>query len=211
MKSGTFFIVFVIIFFIGWPLRTIPAGGEETTAPRNGVMPGRQVVPPDIRADIRGIKILPGPHPASSRILSALAFAVLAGTLSAYYLSRKKKAAEALSPYEIASHALETLRKQDILLPDHIVDFYTEISGIIRHYLESACDIEAVAMTTEEFFTEIKESGAIPPELGELLRDFMTRCDLVKFAGYEPSPTEKASILSSAQEIIERIRGNAAT
>jgi hypothetical protein len=214
MKPGSISIIFVIIFFIGWPLKTFPAKGEVNMAPRNGAMPGQQTLPSDIRADmrtdIRDIKVPPEPRFASAYIISALAFAILAGAVSAYYLSRKKKEAQALAPYEIAFQALETLREQDLRLRDHIADYYTELTGIIRRYLESECDLRAAGMTTEEFFSEIRESRALPPELGEILRDVMTRCDLVKFAGYEPSPTERAAILDSAQEIIERIRGNAA-
>jgi hypothetical protein len=61
-------------------------------------------------------------------------------------------------------------------------------------------------MTTEEFLTKVKEDSALSLEHKGLLREFLTNCDLVKFAKYQPAETEASLALTSAKRLIDQTK-----
>jgi hypothetical protein len=61
-------------------------------------------------------------------------------------------------------------------------------------------------MTTEEFLTAVRETSGLSQEQINLLSDFMTLCDSVKFAGHEPSAEEANRSFEALQKIIELTR-----
>ena len=60
--------------------------------------------------------------------------------------------------------------------------FAVEVSEAARKYLEDRFGLRAPERTTEEFLAELSGSVALDGRHKELLADFLTRCDLVKFA-----------------------------
>lgn len=103
-------------------------------------------------------------------------------------------------PWHEAQEAL------DALLADerrHDVDtLYTELTRILRHYIERRFDIRAPERTTEEFIEEARHSQQLAP-FREQLEEFLTHADLVKFAGYAPSETEVGTSVESCRGFIE--------
>jgi len=162
------------------------------------------------RADIRDIR---GPKSFTSRmrlyILIASALLLIIGGVFGF-ISLKKKQEESKSPptpaYIIAYEALAALEKKDYIRHGQTKAYYIELSDIVRHYLENRFNIRAPEMTTEEFLLKVKEDISLSVEHKGLLRDFLTNCDLVKFAKYQPAQTEASLALASARRLVDQTK-----
>jgi hypothetical protein len=82
-------------------------------------------------------------------------------------------------------------------------EFCILVSDIIRWYLEERFDFHAPERTTEEFLNELSASNVLAPDQKESLVEFLNRCDLVKFARYEPSEPELRDLHSAAVRLVE--------
>ena len=142
---------------------------------------------------------------------------VLLGMLIAgivlYLLWRRKKRIEALlneeellSPDERAYRLLSRLKAEDLPSKGMIKEYYTKLSDIVRHYLEERFSFRAPEMTTEEFMEFVKRSPELLREHKELLKDFLSHCDMVKFAKYGPTPLEMIDSYSSAEKLIDQTK-----
>jgi hypothetical protein len=151
----------------------------------------------DIR-DIRGPKFI---WPAW------LVPALLAGTVLLAWLGRAawrrlhRRRARELLPFEVALQRLENLRA--LLQPERALEFSTEISGIIRSYIEQRFDVTATHQTTEEFLRDLlASSNASLAKHRALLSAFLHQCDLVKFAGMSLTLQSMESLHASARTFV---------
>lgn len=160
-------------------------------------------------ADIRDIK---GPvnfsRKVSLYVVSGALLLFIAGGVAVLLMRRKRKveAIPTRPAHEIAYEALEELKKKDFLKNGKIKEFYIELSFIVRHYLENRFNIRAPEMTTEEFLISVKGSGVLSHEHKNLLRDFLSHCDLVKFATYHPPEKEVELSLQAAERLIDQTK-----
>ena len=81
--------------------------------------------------------------------------------------------------------------------------FCTAVSDTIRFYLEERFDFRAPERTTEEFLYELQKTNLLLPDQKESLGEFLKRCDLVKFARYEPGEPELHDLHGSAVRLVE--------
>ncbi|HNX90556.1 MAG TPA: hypothetical protein PKY78_08945 [Candidatus Omnitrophota bacterium] len=109
-------------------------------------------------------------------------------------------------PHEVAYEELSKLKGKD--LPGHgmIKEYYSDLSDIARHYLEARFNCRAPEMTTEEFLYYLKQDGAMEAKHKELLRDFLTQCDMVKFAKYGPTPIEMIDSYKLAEKLVDETK-----
>jgi hypothetical protein len=77
------------------------------------------------------------------------------------------------------------------------------VSDTIRVYLEERFNFRAPERTTEEFLHELQGTDLLTAEQKEKLGEFLERCDLVKFAKYEPGEPELRDLHSSAVRLVE--------
>ena len=159
--------------------------------------------------DIRDIK---PPVGFKSRIIYFLIIAALFFVVMAVFFGLKgwkERAAARIhrrSAWEIAYERLEALTKKGLAAKGMINEYYIELSDIVRRYLEDRFSLRAPEMTTEEFLATIRDSGNLSYEHKSLLRDFLSGCDLVKFAKYGPTDQEAASSFDSAKRLIDQTR-----
>lgn len=105
----------------------------------------------------------------------------------------------AIPPYR---RALERLRAAlDLIHDPH--RFTVEVSHTLRVYLEERFNLHAPERTTEEFLTELQAGQVLTPLQQQLMADFLTRCDLVKFARYEPGEPELRELYDAAVRLVE--------
>jgi len=132
--------------------------------------------------------------------------AVLALVVAAYFLWKwwKKRQANrpAAKPVPPFTRVLNRLRESRRFLADPKI-FCTEVSDAIRVYLEEEFHLPASERTTEEFLQEAMASPALHEDSRSLLEQFLTQCDLVKFARMEPSTDELEVILSKSTQFVE--------
>jgi hypothetical protein len=136
---------------------------------------------------------------------------VIAGT-GAFFLIRKRRivadirAEVYLSPHERAYQELERLIAQDLIEKGEIKPFYQEISLILRRYIENRFGIHAPELTTEEFLEGLKTDTIFPAAYQNLLKNFLTHCDLVKFAAHQPTTEDIQNTFDSCKKFIEETK-----
>lgn len=81
--------------------------------------------------------------------------------------------------------------------------FASTVSDAVRIYLEESFELRAPEQTTEEFLHELQNSNRLDATVKESLGEFLSRCDLVKFAKYEPTQMELEELHSAALRIVE--------
>jgi hypothetical protein len=135
---------------------------------------------------------------------------IIAGAGTIPFLLKRKKNEEILAyrrpAHEIAYEALEALKKKEYLKHGQTKNYYIELSDIVRRYLENRFNLHAPEMTTEEFLNAVRQDKALSYEHKSLLRDFLSHCDLVKFAKYQP-PQEEANLsFESAKRLVDQTK-----
>ena len=81
--------------------------------------------------------------------------------------------------------------------------FCIAVSDTLRGYLEERFTFRAPERTTEEFLHELQATTLLTPAQKTSLGDFLTNCDLVKFAKYEPGEPELLDLHGSALRLVE--------
>ena len=114
-----------------------------------------------------------------------------------------KRARAAIVP-PIPAHVRAKQRLQEALaLMNQPRPFCILVSDTVRWYLEERFQFRAPERTTEEFLHELQASNLLTVEQKSTLGDFLQRCDLVKFARYEPHQAELENLHSSALRLVE--------
>ena len=114
------------------------------------------------------------------------------------------------TPQEIAYELLERLLKEDLIAKGLVREYYYRITNILRHYIEDRFSLLAPERTTEEFLTEMAHTNQLDDTHKILIREFLERCDMVKYAKYGPSNLEIKETYDAAKrfidETIERLK-----
>ena len=130
------------------------------------------------------------------------ALALVAASVAAWRHWRNKRTQIAtekiLPPHE---RARLKLRAAPLLIGDPRA-FCILVADTIRLYLEERFDLHAPERTTEEFLYELQSSPVLTAAHKEALGEFLTQCDLVKFARHEPMQTELETLLDFANRLI---------
>ncbi len=131
---------------------------------------------------------------------------VLAVAAIAYFVWRqwRRKGAQPVVVPIIPPHvrAREKLREA-LGLIGQPQPFCILVSDTIRVYLEERFTFHAPDRTTEEFLHELKASELLLPDQKQSLGGFLSVCDMVKFARYEPGPPELQALYDSAVRLID--------
>jgi hypothetical protein len=84
--------------------------------------------------------------------------------------------------------------------------FCIEVSDALRVYLEERFDLRAPERTTEEFLQELNGAVQLNAAQKTCLADFLERCDLVKFARFEPTESALRELQESALRLVDETR-----
>jgi hypothetical protein len=128
------------------------------------------------------------------------------------YLRRNKKKVTVRifkSAHEIAYARLQLLVQEDLIKAGKVKEFYESISDILRHYIEDRFELMAPERTTEEFLFEIRDTGILSEGDRKALMEFLTHCDLVKFAKHSPTNEQIQHTFDLAKDFIEQTKSEA--
>ena len=156
-------------------------------------------------ADAQDIRDIRDPIPLGPNLLWLwITLAVLALAALAWWRSKRPKPPPINPALLIPPHrrAKERLRGATELISDPYA-FCSLVSDVIRLYLEERFDLHAPDRTTEEFLAELREGTQLKEDHKALLENFLTKCDLVKFARIEPSEPELRDLLEAATRLID--------
>jgi hypothetical protein len=103
----------------------------------------------------------------------------------------------------IALKALEQLKKKKLWEQGFVKQYYSELTEIIRIYLENRWNIYAMEMVSSEIISEVKKKE-IDPQTIEILQKMLQSADLVKFAKWNPLPDDHDMAYKNAYSFIEK-------
>lgn len=104
-----------------------------------------------------------------------------------------------ISPQDRARQKLEAA----LAFIDQPKPFVIEVSDTLRTYLEERFQFHAPERTTEEFLQELHGTPRLTTEQKFALGQFLERCDLVKFARYEPLRPELMELHEAASRLVD--------
>lgn len=113
--------------------------------------------------------------------------------------------------HEIAYANLRALVARKLVEQGKIKEFYERISGILRYYIEHRFDLHAPERTTEEFLGELGWTDVLAGPDKAVLEEFLTHCDLVKFAKHDPTTEQIQRTFDLVKDFIERTKSDDAT
>lgn len=143
---------------------------------------------------------------------AAVLAAVVAGII---LLLRRKPKEKAKAPEpELPLHvrilaALDEIDKKRLWQQGMHKQYQTEVTDLLRGYVEQRFGTPALEKTTDELLQELKLSsmhGGHREQLGNILR----LADLVKFAKLTPAPTENEQLMSAAVRLVQETTEHAA-
>lgn len=158
-------------------------------------------------ADIKPLQSLP--LPAWVYVVIAVALLLIAG--GGYWLfkiwqkhrkaEKPKPVAPLKPPYQLALEKLASLEAYRLESQEDFKKFYSDLSDILREFLEHYYGVPALEQITSEILYALRTK--LPAEQIEKYRQVFERADLVKFAKFYPSKIEARESLSLSNAIIE--------
>ncbi|PWK25680.1 BatD family protein [Maribacter polysiphoniae] len=134
-------------------------------------------------------------------LLVILAVLALAAALLYWFVFRKKPLTNAekealLPPYDRALLELKKLDNSKYLIQDEYKQYYSELTDIVRSYLEEDANVSAMESTTDELIDKLellKDAGELELDKDTInqFKNILRTADLVKFAKSKP-PTNVA-------------------
>ncbi len=145
----------------------------------------------------------------------ALGILALIIAIVLYFVLRNKKEnipiEERIPPYELAMQRLNQLDAKQLYQNDKIKLYYSELTGIVRTYIERELHIPALESTTNELIETITDFNKIstldlPKETIKNLEGLLKEADLVKFAKSKPVAIEIESHRTDSENIINNLK-----
>jgi hypothetical protein len=219
---GRTFLQWYILDTYETGILTIPEAAVKYRG--KGVEEWREITTDEIKVEVlsllneaeagAGIRDIKGPRSLYDLRYVYIALSVLAAVIIiiilAIYYKKRKMAKESVIPprpaHEIALEALTELKHGNLVKEGMIKEYYFELSDIVRHYLENRFSLKAPEMTTEEFLSHVRQTAVLRSDHKSLLREFLSHCDMVKFAKYFPAEKEIASSFESAMNLVEQTK-----
>lgn len=105
-------------------------------------------------------------------------------------------------PEEIALEELEKIKSKRLVDKGEYKLFHTEVSTVVRTYIENKFHMQAMEMPTSELMRHFQRHDRLDSTHVSTLRALLEVADLVKFAKYKPSSSECADVMERAERFI---------
>lgn len=141
-------------------------------------------------------------------IIGGLLFIGLAVFVFFYFIKNKKTAIPVVAPpppietlQEQALKMLAKLEQKQLWQAAQVKEYYSELTDIVRSYIEARYDVPTLELTTDEILYSAKRHGELSRHT-ELLGSILYLADLAKFAKAEPLPHEHTAAMEHAVQFI---------
>jgi hypothetical protein len=144
-------------------------------------------------------------------LLVVLGAAALAGGAYAWWVWRGRAPGEAGAnpspddPYEAAVARLQGLERRHPTGREACTAFYVDLSDTLRVYMARRMGLHAPERTTAEVVAALRRRPEVGAQAARRLHEVLQQADLVKFAGAHPTPDARASVLSTAQDVLRAL------
>lgn len=151
----------------------------------------------------------PVPTPLAVYLLVTLLVIILIAASTFLYLSRRARATPPAIetppqrlPHEIASERLVQIEEQNLVAQGQLKLYHIQLSQVIRQYLNDRYHIPALELTTDDLLEALRREEIQETHL-RLIQEFLTACNLVKYAKHVPSEPEAHTRMAEAQQVID--------
>ncbi|MCM4171165.1 hypothetical protein DHD32_06720 [Arenibacter sp. TNZ] len=145
-------------------------------------------------------------------LLWILGILLVAGAALYWFVFRKKALSDAekvalLPPFDRAILGLKELEKSKYLIQDDYKSYYSELTDIVRSYLEEDVHVTALESTTDQLIDKLemmKDAGQLKLD-NETIQQFkkvLQTSDLVKFAKSKPENSVAEQDRKSVEQIV---------
>lgn len=108
-------------------------------------------------------------------------------------------------PYDLAVNRLQKLRARKLAENGQDKEYYTELTDILREYLQGRFGISAREMTSRQIIEAVVENAETSP-YGEEFTQLLETADFVKFAKVRALPDENTRSFSTVQNFVEKTK-----
>jgi len=165
---------------------------------------------------VKGITDIKPPLEAPFRLSEIMRFIIIGLVVillafAGYYIYIKYKRKEPIirwraKPKEpahiVALRNLDILTEKKLWQQNRIKEYYTELTDIVRIYIEDRFMIMAMEQVSEEILERFSYTKLIDSFMYEKLKRILSLSDLVKFAKLIPLPDENDLMLKNAYEFV---------
>jgi hypothetical protein len=141
------------------------------------------------------------------RAFATVAGALLLGLLGTAlwrWANRERPPAPPPDPLKVALEALERLKDADARsMP--VRDFAAAVAEVLRRFLEAKHDLAAPRQTTEEFLSGVESSNRFAMPVRQRLRDFLSKCDELKFAKASAGEDGRMALVEFAGQLVREV------
>lgn len=118
----------------------------------------------------------------------------------------EKKPKKVIPPHEIAFTKLEKLKEEKLWQAGKVKKYYTELTDILREYIENRYAISTGEQTSSEILDACEREPQISDERVVELRKILTLSDLAKFAKSQPLPDENDMAFAKAKNFVQQTK-----
>ncbi len=142
-----------------------------------------------------------------SAFLVVLGVILVAGTVGAglAWRMRRREMPENNDIRQSALCEVDRLRQLVALGEFDARQFATELSAVVRTFLERSLRLAATRQTTPEFLDGLRRSKALSDPHQRLLQDFLEQCDLAKFAQVPLTKEQLDRLGEAARNLIREV------
>ena len=114
--------------------------------------------------------------------------------------------AKPLPPHVIAMTALDNLAEKKLWQNGRDKEFHTELTDILRQYIEARFGVAAMEKTSDEILDELYELAESQKASLANLKQILSIADLVKFAKYHPYADENQLSFVNSRMFVEQTK-----
>jgi hypothetical protein len=136
-----------------------------------------------------------------------LVLLAIIGYLIYYFFFRKKPVEEpkeepvVIPPHELALQKLDEVEKEALWKSGKEKEYHSKISEILREYIESRFNVNALEQTTSEIIRNLRYTNIHQKDKDNLYK-VLFLADMVKYAKEKPLPDENIQSLELARQFI---------
>jgi len=144
----------------------------------------------------------------------SLVFAVAIIIFAIFYFIRRrkknkpffaKKEKSLLPPYEEALLHLDELKRKKLWQNDRIKEYHTELTDVVRRYIERRYGIQALEMVSADIMEQLKKQKVNDVALSKIKASFEL-ADLVKFAKSGATPIENDTSFNNCVDFVNETK-----
>ena len=126
---------------------------------------------------------------------------ILCGLLGWWIRRRWQKPKPQPSPRERTLELLDRISGEIETLSPY--QFSIRVSDILRRYVTDQYQLPVTRQTSVEFLAALTKASPFSEDEKSLLEDFLSRCDLIKFARYDATTEDSRLLLEEATRFVK--------